>query len=96
MTISSLYRFVAHAACSYPHLATKGTEVVAMEMQFRKARSSALWHFVSACPDWPKADFIERDATPRVGEICVSCIYLSVPVNPTTGSRRAPKDRKAM
>lgn len=67
-----------------------------MELRFRKARGSVLWHFVSTCPDWPEVDYIERPATPRVGEICVTCIELSVPVDPVSGRRRAPRTRKIM
>lgn len=41
--------------------------------EYRKARSSATWHFCVNCSTWPTADFEVRMTSPADGEICNEC-----------------------
>jgi hypothetical protein len=44
------------------------------EIVYRKPTRVDLWHFTSECSRWPSSDFIEINARPRLGTLCVECI----------------------
>jgi hypothetical protein len=43
------------------------------EPVYRKTKTGDTWHFNESCSKWPAGDYVELEATPRVGEICNEC-----------------------
>jgi hypothetical protein len=54
-----------------------------METVYRRLKTVELWHFTADCSEWPREEFIELNARPRVGQLCVECLDKSRSDSPT-------------
>lgn len=62
-----------------------------MRKVFRKRQGRfEEWHFYSACPDWPQANYLEQSAPPPAHELCIDCLSIRDNGAPTPDPTHQP------